>query len=455
MFKQLSSHLSANSQISNLLVIGLITHVLTIIIVSISGYLQIFPTQILPSGILAGDSVSYLEKCQELSARIHNGDFSFFFTNDYDVHLKIYTLSYFVFSNIFGNSIFCFELINVVLFLTLLLLVYKIGELCFSPKVGFWSALVINFSPTFLVHSVQPLRDPLYICLFCASIYYLLTISYKNLNINQFLKLLVSLYIIILFLWMIRDNAFPVFLAISLVGFILFLIGKWGTHKSHLPQISLYGVFIFSIMLMPTFFSSLQPKPFWSGVVSKEKKEKSQNFSQKQLEKGVPNSVRYLNGIRRGVNYQNETEDGSSAMDRNVVFESWGEVILYSPKAVLIGIFSPFPNMWFEDGKMFGRVGRLVAAFEVLIIYILSAFSLLTFYYQRKNFGFWLIGLTVLIGCGALGFVVTNIGTLYRMRYVFWFLLVILGINGIVALISFRQLKNTNLITQKFPTANS
>ncbi len=455
MFKQLSSHLSANPQVKNLLVIGSITHLSTIIVVCIVGYLQLFPTQILPSGVLAGDSILYLQKCQELSSRIYNGDLSFFFTNDYDVHLRIYTLSYFVFSNIFGESIFCFELINVVLFLTLLLLVYKIGELCFSPKIGFWSALVINFLPTYLVHSAQPLRDPLYICLFFAFIYCLLKISYKDLNVSQFSKLLVFLYIVILPLWMVRGSAFPVYLTIISVSFVLYLIEKWGTYKSQVSQISLFGVFIVLVMLMPTFFSSLQPKPFWSGEVSKEKKEISHNFSQNQIEKGVPNSVRYLNGVRRGINYQIETEDGSSAIDRNIVFESWGEVILYSPKAILIGIFSPFPNMWFEDGKMFGRIGRILAGFEVTFIYILCTFALSTFYYLRKNFGLWLIGLTVLIGCGALGLVVTNIGTLYRMRYVFWFLLVILGINGIVKWIGFWQFKDKNLIIQKVSTTNS
>lgn len=440
MSKRLSEYFSANPQVKQLLLVGAITHLLTAFTVSIVGYFQFFPSQISNSGILSGDSVLYLQKCQELSARIQNGDLSFFFTNDFDLHLRIYALSYFVFSNIFGNSIFCFEPINIVLFLILLFLVYKIGELCFNSKVGFLSALIINFSPTFLLHSVQPLRDPLYVCLFLALIYCLLTIIYENPYFKKLLRLLIFSYVIIFSLWIVRDNAFPVFLTVALISFVLFLVRTWSIYKSRLSQISLFGIFIISIFLMPPLFSSLQPKSILTSEMSVEKKEKSHNFSQKQIEKGVPQSVRYLNGIRRGINLQIEVEDGSAAMDRNLVFESWSDVVFYSPKAVLIGIFSPFPNMWFEDGKMFGKTGRIIAAFEVVIIYILSAFALLTFYYQRKNLGLWLIGLTVLIGCGALGLVVTNIGTLYRMRYVFWGLLIILGTGGIFKLIELKRL---------------
>ena len=240
---------------------------------------------------------------------------------------------------------------------------------------------------------------------------------------------------------MVRDRIFPVLLALGLISFTLFLVDSRKRFKSQIAQIGVFGIFLIAILLMP-LFSAYQPKSLLSGDVSQQIKEKNQKFRQKQIEKGVPKLVRYLNSIRRGINSQIEVEDGSSATDRNVVFESWIDVVFYSPKAIVTGLFSPFPNMWFENGKTFGRTGRIIAALEVSVIYILSIFAFLNVYYERKNLGLWLVGLTILIGCGALGLVITNVGTLYRMRFAFWFLLIILGINGITRLVKSRQVSS-------------
>ena len=43
----------------------------------------------------------------------------------------------------------------------------------------------------------------------------------------------------------------------------------------------------------------------------------------------------------------------------------------------------------------------------------------------------WWAALTIFVGMTGLGLIVLNVGTLYRTRYVFWILIVILGAGGL------------------------
>ena len=50
----------------------------------------------------------------------------------------------------------------------------------------------------------------------------------------------------------------------------------------------------------------------------------------------------------------------------------------------------------------------------------------------------WLLFLVAAIGMVALGLVVVNAGALYRIRYVFWMMLIVLAAEGIRHLTVFR-----------------
>jgi len=49
---------------------------------------------------------------------------------------------------------------------------------------------------------------------------------------------------------------------------------------------------------------------------------------------------------------------------------------------------------------------------------------------QRRRLPVWLILAIVLVGVTALGYVVVNISTIYRMRYAFAMLLIVLAAKG-------------------------
>jgi hypothetical protein len=55
----------------------------------------------------------------------------------------------------------------------------------------------------------------------------------------------------------------------------------------------------------------------------------------------------------------------------------------------------------------------------------------------------WLLFSIPAIGCVALGFVVVNISTLYRMRYAYFIIIIILGIKGLFYLAPINSYRRT------------
>jgi hypothetical protein len=123
-----------------------------------------------------------------------------------------------------------------------------------------------------------------------------------------------------------------------------------------------------------------------------------------------------------------------SNIDTDVELAGVADVVRYLPRATLIGLFSPFPNMWFIKGAQVGLTGRLVAGGEMVVMYSMFGLMVYALILQWNRLSFWLLLGIALIGCTALGYVVVNVSSLYRMRYVFSILLIILGTKGLLLL---------------------
>lgn len=120
-----------------------------------------------------------------------------------------------------------------------------------------------------------------------------------------------------------------------------------------------------------------------------------------------------------------------SNVDTNVEFQGMKDVIMYLPRATEIGFLSPFPRLWFSRGLQVGALGRLIAGLETLAMYICFFFMTVTLFHERKRIPVWFLTAVSAIGCIALGYVVINIGTLYRMRYAYLIPVVILASQGV------------------------
>ena len=124
-----------------------------------------------------------------------------------------------------------------------------------------------------------------------------------------------------------------------------------------------------------------------------------------------------------------------SNIDTDVELRGATDVVRYFPRAALIGFCAPFPNMWVARGELVGRAGRLMAGAEMILLYIIMGGALLVLMRERRRLSLWLLFGITTAGCIALGFVVVNVSALYRMRYAYFILLIILGMKGVVSLL--------------------
>ena len=102
------------------------------------------------------------------------------------------------------------------------------------------------------------------------------------------------------------------------------------------------------------------------------------------------------------------------------------ETFQYTPRAFQVTLLAPFPNAWFKSDN----IVSLVSAMEMIIFYI-TFFGLL-FFIPLRIFNYKIL-LCLIFACLPLvvfGISSPNIGTLYRIRYTFEMMLLMLGTCG-------------------------
>jgi len=123
--------------------------------------------------------------------------------------------------------------------------------------------------------------------------------------------------------------------------------------------------------------------------------------------------------------------NAGSNIDTEVQLHSATDVLRYLPRALQIGLFAPFPEMWSGLGVSPGADHmRLLAGIEMALAYLLLPGVALVFM-RRELYGQSAVALIqAVIPIIVLALVVCNVGTLYRMRYGYWQILIGLGVIG-------------------------
>lgn len=143
----------------------------------------------------------------------------------------------------------------------------------------------------------------------------------------------------------------------------------------------------------------------------------------------IDHNLRSLAGYRWF--YTRPFRDGGSNIDMDVNFSDSRELIAYVPRAIQIGLFSPFPNIWYvEAEKPAGRAMRMVTSVEELFSYF-CLIGLPIFVLKHKNDPFIWIAIFVCVSMLIVyAIVMPNQGTLYRFRYPYYMPLVSFGFAG-------------------------
>lgn len=361
------------------------------------------------------------------------------------VHIRISSVFYYL----FGDSRLSLIPFNTGVYMLLLLLIYQLGDCLFGSKTGMLSAAVGGMLPTFFIQSTQMGKEPLYICGWLLFWLGLISIV-RNGNVRKsgWTKMAVAVFGFLILIWTrfymgelaIIFWVLGMSILFSRMGFNRDL--QWDRIFQLLLPLVAFVLIVYNLGFVGTRF-----------VPAAHDKLKKHELVDKKL---VNNST-YLDQCRKVsggffrpgcwlMRFENMREgfrlydpEAGSTVDGRVKFENPWDVIRYLPRALQVGFGTPFPSLWFQRGKFVGFWGRAVAGLETAFMYFASIFALFCIWKERKRAEVWLIAFFIICGSLLLGLVVTNAGAIFRYRYAFWMIIIILGSNSFLNFRSYQK----------------
>lgn len=403
-------------------------HIILAITIFLTGHFRVFPGTFDQNGVgltFAIDSTTYQQVASDLAEELQRNGFSAWLNAKAPLHSRLYSLAFATFGKVLGHNVLAAEPLNLFFYLAILISIYVIGREVFDARTGFIAAAIVAVWPSYLFYSTQLLRDPLSIaCLLGLMLVLVLVLGHefawrKGIAIGIAGALLATLF------WIARGNMWNVVLvaiAITLVMFIIrmirqkqFMIGN---------ALVMLLVIVAALVVPPRFESTTLP-----GVRPPLTPLAIPTASQPAAREGVwATALKQISTRRAGFRFY---DSRASDIDPDVQFRSTGAMVRFIPRALVVGFFAPFPYMWIEEGS-FGRATRIFSGLETLAMYFIYVAVALCVWQEKRNQKMWLLFLVAMIGMLALGLVVVNAGALFRLRYSFWMMFIVLGAKGML-----------------------
>ena len=345
-------------------------------------------------------------------------------------HVKLYSLS----SALFGGGAMGIEPVNLLYYLLTLTLVFALGREAFGERAGLFAALMTAaLLPTYLLHTTQLLKDPLFVVLALA----LVLVSVKWLTTDYAPRgALVAGALggaVAAGLWLVRDSMWPVMLFVMLLAAGLCVARQARRRALRVWNLAGVALMLGLSLSAPSLITPYYlPREYWvpagretAAPAAKTSVPAAPDGGADARPQGpwAPLVARIADRRSQFTIY----EGAQSNLDMDVQFAGLSDVVAYLPRAALIGLCAPFPRMWLGAGGQVGSAGRLLSGGETFVMYVVQALALLALWRAPRRMPAWLLVLTALVGVTALGLVVINVGALYRMRYLFWILFIVVA----------------------------
>lgn len=124
-----------------------------------------------------------------------------------------------------------------------------------------------------------------------------------------------------------------------------------------------------------------------------------------------------------------KSQGGNTLVDANKYLDSTGAMLGYIPRALQLGMFSPFPELWGGGASTPAMtMARKVVGGVTLIFYVCLIGLVIGLWKLRRNVLVWVMVGICLIGILTYALTYPNIGTLMRYRYGFYMLLIGFGL---------------------------
>lgn len=378
-------------------------------------------------GPFARDGIRYHEQALALAQGVGARGW---WESPFELHVKLYALCYAAFGPLAGHSILGVEPLNLLYYLAVVWLVHRAGAEAFGPRAGLAAAACVALWPSFLLHTTQPIKDPLFVACLLGVCAVCVCWLRRTLTPARGVALAAAGAVPVLLLARLKSNMWESVVVVVVIAAGLLAVRVARERRllaGNVACAALVGVLVCAAPVRPT---SVRMRDA-AGAAARAADATA------ATEGGGPGLVWRLAGARvarRRENFVARYGDHASSIDSDVAFRDTADVARHLPRAALVGLFAPFPHMWFAQGDRTGRAGRLLSGAETLAFYLAAALAGLGVYLERRNFAAWFLLAAALLNCLALGLVVTNIGALFRLRYVFWMLLVMVAARGAVGL---------------------
>ena len=410
-----------------------VLHVLLTISIFFIGRTQILPDLFDSNGIgsFGSDSREYMGEVKYLVEILRNeGAADWLQQLPQQWHNKIVSLSFAILAPLFGFTILSAELFNLVCYLTILFLIFTLGSEIFNQKVGIVAAIVVGLWPSFLLHTTQLLKDPLFI----AGLLGLLLIFTRCFNgyqrpVGALVHTGIGI-IIVKMLQLIRLSWWPLIVAIAALGVLGILLQILVRRPKlwYLVGLALVLIAALAIQYHP-FTSHLSRSPLSDdSIVLHDHRDVDPAKLWDLLLIEADTVAMRISNYRRA--FSTVYSATASNIDPQYRINTIQDVVRYLPRAITIGFFSPFPNMWLAEGGKLGLSARALSGVETIVVYVIEIMAAVGIWHSRRQLSVWYLFSVASIGVVTLALVVPNVGTLYRWRYPFWMILVLLGVSG-------------------------
>lgn len=426
-------------------------HLCLAVCLHVAGRLALLPDTIDHDGMIKAfaDGYLYQKEAALLVDRLSSDGWWSWATAPAWLHVKLASILFALCGPVSGFSVLSVEPLNLLYYLSILIFIYKLGENTFDRRTGIIAAGVVGLLPSFLVHTLQLLKDSLFIA---AALGLLLIVSNwlaKNYGWRRGLVTGLAGGGLIATLGLVRPE-FKVMVLVIIALAVSLLMARQLFAKCFLPGNLLSAVIVLLLLLPSTYlgvarFRSVKRHASTPSSVTADAEQSPPPEVKDRTTTSAPSPEQRMNILaslrssadgaasRVGTIRQNFVvgyPDSNSIIDGGVTFKNAPDVLRYLPRACQIGFFAPFPDTWLARSARVGRTGKLISAAETLTMYAVQVLAVIGIFQARRSLSAWFLFLIASAGVITLGLVVANVGALYRQRYVFWFLFIILGVRG-------------------------
>jgi len=437
-----------------LLIAAALLHVVLAVGLFSAGRAHIAPGVIDRDGIIgsfAFDSYDYQREAARLVEIFRQVGVTAWVAEPAPLHVKVISIQFVILGPLFGYGILSAEPFNLLCYVLILGVTLALGREIGGDRVGLLAAGVVALWPTFLLHTMQLLKDPFFIA--CALVLVLCVAAWLTrtfgprgaLATGTLTAVVVSLLLVVRFTFAV------IILALFLVGFALLVVRQLRERRP-----------LYWNMICPLLILGIGALLLAFQVTGGGQKLKHYPSDQGGQPKAIPGEgLRVLTVVsylprpkfeegppaysdrfsapanRMAVRVGSVRErfaavysQAGSNIDPGKKFSDLKSLLVYLPRAFEIGFFAPFPTTWIASGKQVGSAGRLLAGGETLIIYLFELLALVAVLRAPHRLAAWLLLSISAFGVTLLAIVVPNVGALYRFRYTFWVLLIVLGAKG-------------------------